>query len=124
MDTEELRTFPQWTEFPLTHRTPFTIILLYCSPMDVLSCRATCSTWHSWFSSSSSIWSKYFSSLCFSIPALCSSVPSRYRLEKLKVVPSEGESAALTLSLKLHRLKVNHPVVAKIIGENLSRFLA
>eukprot|EP00092_Neocalanus_flemingeri_P041418 GFUD01045103.1.p1 GENE.GFUD01045103.1~~GFUD01045103.1.p1 ORF type:complete len:493 (+),score=170.87 GFUD01045103.1:55-1533(+) len=155
MAVVEPQTNPNWTEFPLTHRTPFTLILLYCSPMDVLSCRATCSTWHSWFCSSSSIWSKYYSSIRSSVPDLCG-----YRLEKLMDVPFEGEAAALTLSIKLDRvlnsesilptmnhdtmvlvktleksvpvlgppaifvrLKVNHPVVTKIVAESICRYL-
>ena len=50
---------PNWTEFPLTYPTPFSLILLNCSPKDLLACRATCVTWRSWFTSSSSIWSKF-----------------------------------------------------------------
>jgi len=144
---------PNWTDFPLSHPIEFKHILLLCSPVDVLSCRATCSTWHSWFSSSTKFWSKYYSTLCSSIPKV-----SSYRVGKLTEVPVTGEAAALTQSLKLHRalgekhpamhpdtmglvkemerlipvlgppyifikLKVNHPVVAKIVEEILGRYL-
>jgi len=153
MAVQEDNSSPNWTQFPFTHRTPFTMILLNCSPKDVLSCRSTCSAWHSWFSSSCSIWGKYFVSLSSSVRDA-----SNYRLEKLTSIPFHGEAGALTLSIRLHRalrestpplngetmklvrileqsvpvlgppavfvrLKVNHPVVAKIVGENLCRYL-
>ena len=49
-----------WTSLPLTHPTPFSLILLeLSSPRELLACRAVCRSWSSWFSSSSSLWSKY-----------------------------------------------------------------
>jgi len=95
-----------WTQFPLRHPTTFTLILLECSPIDLLSCRATCPTWYSWFSSSSTIWSKYYSSLTNRL------APSDYRLAKLLEVPVAGEADAMSLSVKVHRaLKENESVI-------------
>jgi len=140
-----------WTEFPFP--TPFTLILMECSPKDLLSCRATCTTWYSWFSSSSTVWVKYYSTLCSNLPS-----PISYRLSKLMEVPVLGEGAALVLAFKIYRalkerqpvinpetmlligtmekrvpvlappfvfirLKVNHPVVTKIVQEVLDRHL-
>jgi len=143
--------FPNWIQFPIAHPTPFTLILFECSPKDILACRATCTTWYSWFSSSSTIWSKYFSTFT-------RLAPSDYRLAKLLEVPVAGEADALSLSVKVHRalkekasimnqdtlsllralerkvpvlappavfirLKVNHPAVTEIVQEVLDRHL-
>jgi len=142
-----------WTQFPLSHPTPYTLILLECSPKDILSCRATCTTWYTWFSSTSTFWSKYISSFTTGF------APNDYRLAKLLEVPVAGESDALSLSVKVHRamketesvmnhgtlmllkameekrvpvlappsvfirLKVNHPTVTKIVKEVLDMYL-
>jgi len=133
----------------MAYPTPFTLILFECSPKDILACRATCTTWYSWFSSSSTIWSKYFSTFA-------RLAPSDYRLAKLLELPVAGEADALTLSFKVHRalkekaavmnqdtlsllralegrvpvlappsvfirLKVNHPAVTEIVQEVLGR---
>ena len=95
-----------WTEFPLIHHVPFTSILLYCEPADLLSCRATCSTWHTWFSNSSTIWNKYWASLCASVPEN----KFDYRICELVEMPCEDESSALRLSFKLKRALMENPV--------------
>ena len=95
----EVNNSANWTQFPLAHPTPFTLILLECSPEDLLSCRATCTTWFSWFTSSSTIWTKYHSTLCTRLaPA-----PIGYRLTKLLEVPITGEADAFVFSVKMHR---------------------
>ena len=151
-------------ELPLTYPRVFELILLHCEPGDLLACRATCSTWCSWFSSSASIWTKFVSKLLESSDTKLfknKSFLKRYRLRKLlehHVTLSEAD--CLKLSMKLSRMvkdenadpevsqdtmkrvkklenaipvmgppaifirvKVNHPVVKKIIGEMLSSFL-
>jgi len=150
-EEEDEHNRPNWTQFPMTYRTPFTLILLECSPRDILACRATCTTWYSWFTSSSTIWSKYLSTFT-------RLAPSDYRLAKLLELPVAGEADALSLSVKVHRalnekesvmnqdflrllralegmvpvlappsvfirLKVNHPVVREIVQEVLHCYL-
>jgi len=142
-----------WTDFPITHPIPFTTILLSCPPSDVLSCRAVCTTWHSWFSSSSTIWSKFLKHMRSVVPNKDS-----YRIQKLIEESTDGELASMKQSFKLYRslyeklitpnedvqaivgdmekltnvlgpphifikLKVNHPVVTKVVSEVLGRYL-
>ena len=151
------------TELPLTHPNLFSMILLNCYPRDLLSCRATCLTWRSWFSSSSSIWSRFVSKLLESKKNYLfdnSSFLKNYRIRKLlEHQDIEAEAGCLQLCMKVSRIlreksdpkvsqdtmrrvkklensipvmgppaifirvKVDHPIIKKIIGEMMSSFL-
>ena len=150
------------TELPLTHPNLFSMILLNCEPRDLLSCRATCLNWRSWFSSSSSIWAKFVSKLLESRRTELfenRSFLKNYRIRKLlEHQDTETEAGCLQLCMKISRIlrendpqvsqdtmkrvkklensipvmgppaifirvKVDHPVIKKIIGEMLSSFL-
>jgi len=94
---------PNWTELPLTHPIPFSIILLHCSPLEILSCRAACSTWKSWFSSCSSIWSK---KLVKMLEGHCETrFLNIYRVRKLlEQGDQESEADCLKMCMKLNRI--------------------
>ena len=151
------------SELPLTHPNLFSNILLNCEPRDLLSCRATCLTWRSWFSSSSSIWAKFVSKLLETKRTELfenSSFLKNYRIRKLlEHQDTDTEAGCLQLCMKISRIlreksdpkvsqdtmkrvkklensipvmgppaifirvKVDHPVIKKIIGEMLSSFL-
>ena len=169
-----------WTEFPLTHPAPFSLILQHCDPLDLLSCRATCRSWRSWFTSSASIWSKLLTRMieansCYmrEVRRADSGNVGRdsaletvyflrgYRLRKLLETSSETEGDCLRICMKLTRilnkdraqprvsqdtmarvkklersipvmgppalfirLKVNHPLVKKIVAEMLCNLLS
>jgi len=146
-----------WTSLPLTHPTPFSLILLSLSPREVLACRAVCSVWASWFSASSSLWSKY---LCRQLSQEQPNFPDQTAYRRRKILEARGESEAECLALSFLlwrsesevcppvcvstmklvsaleqsvpvlgppalflRLKVDHPIVKKIIVELLSKYL-
>ena len=118
---------PNWTEFPLTYPTPFSLILLNCSPKDLLACRATCVTWRSWFTSSSSIWSKFLTRMLEedNLPAeendddFAKALLS-YRMRKLIELDTDTEEDCFKICMKISRaLKEN--VSTKISQESMKR---
>ena len=148
-----------WTSLPLTHPTPFSLILLNLSPREVLACRAVCSSWSSWFSASSSLWSKYLSLQLSQDQSDPGQVLVSYRRRKILESRSESEADCLRVSVMLWRarrevcpsvsthtmglvkrleekvpvlgppalfirLKVDHPVVKKIVVELLNKYLS
>ena len=150
-------------QFPLIYPRVFELILLHCDPGDLLACRATCSSWSSWFSSSASIWTRFVSKMLESSDTELfrnKSFLKSYRLRKLlEHHDTQTEGDCLKLSMKLSRMlkensdpevsqetmkrvkklesiipvmgppaifirvKVNHPIIKKIIAEMLSGFL-
>ena len=148
-----------WTSLPLTHPTPFSLILLeLSSPRELLACRAVCRSWSSWFSASSSLWSKYLARQLATDRPEPGQVFAAYRRRKILEARSESEADSLrvcvmmwrarhevcppvspdtmrlvnTLEMKVPvlgppalfiRMKVNHPLVKKIIVELLSKYL-
>ena len=157
---------PNWTDLPLSHPVPFSSILLCLdNPREVLACRAVCSSWRSWFSASSSLWSKYLSRHLCQDSVLSSPEDDQqaflvaYRRRKILEARTEREGDCLRLAVILSRarqevcppvsletmklvktlelsvpvlappalfirLKVDDPVVRKIIVELLSKYLS
>ena len=102
-----------WSLLPQVHPTLFDKILWLCSPKELLACRATCSTWRSWFSvSCRSVWARHLQHLVSRLATLRPEPLVAYRLDKLQLLsPPSSEREAMHKCLSLHRLSLNGETV-------------